>query len=79
MANKAAILLPLFLILIFPVSFSQPHFPHVICGFVFYDGTPAMEANVTVTDERTGEMLYNITNKFCYMGKNIRKVQFNQH
>ena len=71
MANKAAILLPLFLILIFPVSFSQPHFPHVICGFVFYDGTPAIEANVTVTDERTGEMLYNITSKNGYFSVSL--------
>ena len=70
MANKAT-LFSLLLILFFPISFSQPHFPHVICGFIFYDGAAVPGANVTITNERTGEILYNITNKNGYFSVSL--------
>lgn len=43
-------------------SATQP-VPYVIYGYVYYDSSPVEGANVTVINERTGEKLYDTTNK----------------
>ncbi|HEC82846.1 MAG TPA: PKD domain-containing protein [Thermoplasmatales archaeon] len=65
---KRTTLLPFFLlILTFNIVYSQsqPPLPHVIWGYVYYDGI-VNNANVTVLNERTGEKLYGMTNTDGY-------------
>lgn len=63
---KRTTLLPFFLIIFLSsFSYSQPPLPHIIWGYVYYDGVVS-NANVTVLNERTGEKLYAITSADGY-------------